>query len=452
MKKIESNILDSIHDGVMVVDTDSTIVYANPAYTRSFGVPVNKVLGRKLSDIEANSRVLEVLRTGKPIVDDPSHVESVGIDIVANITPIYQAGTMVGAVAVFRDVTEVMVLKDLTTRYFSELQQLRTQLLSMDNLVLDSPQMLRVVELIQRVAMVDSTVLITGESGVGKEMVAKLIHRTSERKDGPLVVINCGAIPENLLESELFGYEKGAFTGANPQGKPGMLEVASHGTLFFDEIGEMPLSLQVKLLRVLEEQRFTRVGGVRPVEVDVRFLAATNRDLMYMVKQKTFREDLFYRLNVVSVNIPPLRERKKDIARLVRVFLHKFNLKYHLNKRITPEVIRYFEDSYSWPGNVRELENIVERMVVSSPNETITLGEEVLTDYFTRPGSEEARVVVSGLMDIRQARALLERDLIQKAMEVCGSTRSAAKALGMDHSTVARKAKKYGYERVMAED
>lgn len=443
---ITNNIMDSIHDGVIVVSMDSTILYANPAYTRCFGVQVGKVLGRKLSEIEPNSRVLAVLRTGKPVVDDHSHVVSVGIDIVANITPVFELGKMTGAVAVFRDATEVMALKDLVTRYHSELLELRTRLLDVEDVVWDSQAMRRVSELAQRVAMVDSTVLISGESGTGKEVVAKLIHRLSQRHEGPMVAINCGAIPENLLESELFGYEKGAFTGAVREGKAGLLEVADKGTILLDEIGELPLSLQVKLLRVIQELRFMRIGGVKQVKVDVRFVAATNRDLKIMVKQGTFREDLFYRLNVVPIHIPPLRERKRDIAGLVRVFLKKYNEKYHREKRILPEVVRYFETSYDWPGNVRELENIVERMVVSCCNDTIRLDDEVLKDYFDLQGDEDNRVIVSGLMNLKKARELVEREIIQKAAQVYSSTRSVAEALGMDHSTIARKAKKFGIQ------
>jgi len=339
---ITSNVLDSIHDGVIIVAMDSTILYANPAYTRSFGVEVEKVLGRKISEIEPNSHILDVLQTGKPVVDDHAQIDSVGIDIVANITPIFELGIMTGAVAVFRDATEVLALKDLVTRYHSELLELRTRLLDVDvdDVVWDSPAMRRVLELAQRVAMVDSTVLISGESGTGKEVVARLIHRVSQRHEGPMVAINCGAIPENLLESELFGYDKGSFTGAGREGKVGLVEVADKGTILLDEIGDLPLSLQVKLLRMIQEQCFMRIGGVKPIKVDVRFVVATNRDLKAMVKQGTFREDLFYRLNVVPIHIPPLRERKRDIAGLVRVFLQKYNNKYHIEKRILPEVIR----------------------------------------------------------------------------------------------------------------
>lgn len=441
---ITSSVLDAIHDGVIIVDMDSTILYANPAYTRSFWVQVGKVLGRKVSEIEPNSHILDVLRTGKPVVDDHAHIVSVGNDIVANITPIFELGIMTGAVAIFRDATEVLTLKDLVTRYHSELLELRTRLLDVEDVVWDSPAMRRVWELAQRVAKVDSTVPISGESGTGKEVVAKVIHRVSQRHEGPMVAINCGAIPENLLESELFGYEKGSFTGAGREGKVGLLEVADKGTILLDEIGDLPLNLQVKLLRVLQEQCFMRIGGVKQVKIDVRYVVATNRDLKAMVKQGTFREDLFYRLNVVPIHIPPLRERKRDIAGLVRVFLQKYNDKYHSDKRILPEVIRYFETSYDWPGNVRELENVVERLVVTYRSEVIMLGEEVLNDYFDLQGDQENRVLVSGLMDLKKARELLEQELIQKAAQVYSSIRSSAEALGMDHSTIARKAKKFG--------
>ena len=442
---ITSSVLDSIHDGVIIVAMDSTILYANPAYTRSFGVQVGKVLGRKVSEIEPNSHILDALRTGKPVVDDYAHIVSIGIDIVANITPIFELGIMTGAVAIFRDATEVLALKDLVTRYHSELLELRTRLLDdVQDVVWDSPSMRRIAELAQRVAMVDSTVLISGETGTGKEVVAKLIHRVSQRREGPMVSINCGAIPENLLESELFGYEKGSFTGAGRDGKVGLIEVADKGTILLDEIGDLPLSLQVKLLRVIQEQCFMRIGGVKQIKVDVRYVVATNRDLKAMIKQGTFREDLFYRLNVVPIHIPPLRERKRDIASLVRVFLQKYNDKYRSEKRILPEVIRYFETSYDWSGNVRELENVVERLVVTSRSDVIKLNDEVLNNYFDLQGDQESGVIVSGLMDLKKARELLEQELIQKAAQVHSSTRSSAEALGMDHSTIARKAKKFG--------
>lgn len=442
----QADVLNAIYDGVMVVDRDGRIVFANPGYERIFHVSADKVVGRLLTEIEPTSVVLDVLRTGKPVVDLPTRVVSAGVDIVNNVTPVMENGAMAGAVVLFRDATEIAALKDLTTRYYAELQELRTRLLATEDLVSDSPQMRRVVELAQRVALVDSTVLLTGESGVGKELVSKLIHRSSPRCDGPFVVINCGAIPENLMESELFGYEKGAFTGAGPRGKAGMIEVADRGTLLLDEVGELPLGLQVKLLRVIQEQTFLRVGGVKPISVDVRFLAATNRDLQAMMKQRLFREDLFYRLNVVAIRIPPLRERRDDVALLVHTFLDKYNARYHGQKRLMPDVLHFFEKDYDWPGNIRELENVIERLVVSSPEDSIAMDDQILKDYFSLPNEKRRSIVVNDVIPLREGRDILERELIQKALGHAGSGRSAAKILGVDHSTIARKAKKFGID------
>ncbi len=245
-----------------------------------------------------------------------------------------------------------------------------------DNMVGSSPQMNQVYELIERVSDSDSTVLIQGESGTGKEIVAKTIHYNSTRRDKPLIPINCGAIPEALLESELFGHEKGAFTGASSS-RTGRFELAHGGTLFLDEIGEMPLSLQVKLLRVLQEQTFERVGGVRSIQVDVRILAATNQDLENAIEEKRFREDLYYRLNVIPINIPPLRKRKEDIPLLVEHFIKKFNKKKDKEvKGMTQGALKLL-NNYYWPGNIRELENLVERMMVLMKNDSYIDSEDV---------------------------------------------------------------------------
>lgn len=438
-----ASILNSIHEGVVVIDLNSTIIFANSAYTRSLGVPVSKVLGKKLADIEPESRILNVLRSGKPIVDDPSQIKSLGgLDIVANINPVYENDRLIGVVAVFRDRSEVLHLEEKLRQTMDEVKELRSRVLDTDTLVLESPQMRKIMELVLRLGHVDSTVLITGESGTGKEIIAKLIHRAGKRQDQAFVTINCGAIPENLLESELFGYEKGAFTGANKEGKVGLLEMANQGTLFLDEISELPYSLQVKLLRVIQEQKFMRIGGLKETEVDIRFLAATNNDLKTMVKEKTFREDLYYRLNVVPVALPPLRQRRQDIAPMARHFLQKFNKKYGQQKRLLPEVYRYLE-THSWPGNVRELENMVERLVVSALQDTIDLQDETLVSHYLT-GTNAQPVAVYDIISLNVARELVEKDLIKKALNLYGSARRAAKILGVNHSTLTRKARKYG--------
>jgi len=438
-----ASILNSIHESVVVIDLNSTIIYANSAYTRSLGVPVAKVLGKKLTDLEPKSPILDVLRSGKPIADDPYHIKALGgLDIVANINPIYENDRLIGVVAVFRDRSEVQHLEEKLRQTMDEVQELRSRLLETDDLVLESPPMRKIMELVMRLGRVDTTVLITGESGTGKEIIAKIIHRTGKRQDQAFVTINCGAIPENLLESELFGYEKGAFTGASKEGKVGLLEIADNGTLFLDEISELPYNLQVKLLRVIQEQKFMRIGSLKETKVDVRFLAAANRDLKTMVQEKTFREDLFYRLNVIPLRLPPLRERKQDIAPMARHFLQKFNDKYSQQKKLLPEVYRYFEACY-WPGNVRELENLMERLVVSALNDTIDLQDETLASYFSSETNTQP-VAVYDIISLKEAREKVEKDLIQKSLSLYGSARRAAKILGVDHSTLTRKAWKYG--------
>jgi transcriptional regulator with PAS, ATPase and Fis domain len=296
------------------------------------------------------------------------------------------------------------------------------------------------LEFSQRIAKVDTTVLLLGETGVGKEEIAKFIHRNSLRKDRPFVKINCGAIPANLIESELFGYEKGAFTGALQQGKLGMFEVAEGGTLLLDEIGELPLKMQVKLLRALQEQEITRVGGTKSIKIDVRILAATNRNLEKMVREKIFREDLYYRLNVVPVNIPPLREREKDILPLAYLFLEQFNKKYGLKKRFSFSTNACFLD-YSWPGNIRELKNIVERVVVTSKENEILI--EDLPEGICKNKIEKIGERDSDIIPLKDALGKIEKELIEKAYEKFGSVRSAAKALGIDASTFVRKRQKY---------
>jgi transcriptional regulator with PAS, ATPase and Fis domain/NAD-dependent dihydropyrimidine dehydrogenase PreA subunit len=313
---------------------------------------------------------------------------------------------------------------------------------SMQNpIIAYSIEMGKVLQVATKVAQVTSTVMILGESGVGKEVVARFVHNASLRRGGPFVTINCGAIPPNLLESELFGYEAGAFTGAKRQGKPGMIETASSGTLFLDEISDLPLDLQVKLLQVIQERRLTRVGGIQPIEVDIRIIAATNRDLAKMVERGEFRADLFYRLNVVPIVIPPLRSRRDDIIPLIYHFLAKHNNTHRYNKTISRET-REVLTQYSWPGNVRELENLIERLVVTVEGDEI--GVEDLPQYIKeRDVSCNSKVIVEGVIPLREAVEEVERQLIKHAQEEHETTYEIAEALGVNQSTVVRKLKKY---------
>ena len=307
-----------------------------------------------------------------------------------------------------------------------------------DNVVVDL-KMKEIFSLAKKISNFNTTVLITGESGVGKEVVANYIHNENAlKKDMPFVGVNCGAIPENLLESELFGYMEGAFTGASKGGKAGLFEAANGGTLFLDEIGEMSLNLQVKLLRALETRTITRLGASTPIPVDIRVIAATNADLAEKVEAGSFRGDLFYRLNVVSIKIPPLRERVADIAPLALKFIHKFNRQYGQNKKFTYEVMKELEN-YSWPGSIRQLKNVIENMVIVSNNEYLQLNDLPWFANNTTP----AEIKREEELSLQDSLDQYELQILKNAKQKYGSSRKMAEALKVDQSTVVRKLKKY---------
>jgi PAS domain S-box-containing protein len=445
-------IIESSFDGLVVTDAQGTIVRVNRAHERITGLPMEAVLERKLADLIAEgimerSATLEALEKGETV----TAVQEFGNGRVALVTgnPVFDGeGRVFRVVTNVRDITDLNLLQQqleqasgLSRHYETELQQMRIRYAD-DRLVISSPKMRDLMQVVMRAAQVDSTILIQGESGVGKELIAETIHAHSPRRKGPFIRVNCGAIPANLLESELFGYEDGAFTGARKEGKAGLFELASQGTLFLDEIGELPLGLQVKLLRVLQEKEFTRVGGVRPVRVDLRIVAGTNRDLEQMVKDRAFREDLFYRLHVVPIQVPPLRERREEIPSLVAHFLNKFNQQYGMRKHVAPEVLDVLLE-HRWPGNVRELENLVERLVVTTPHDIIRREDlpaslaahsrQGLSPLDGRLGSEPLKLTMERV----------ERQILERAFARCKTTRGVARELGVNQSTVVRKAAKY---------
>lgn len=449
-------IIESSYDGIYITDGEGITLRANSSFERITGVKESWVKARSIQElikqkIFTDSVTLQVVKKRKPvtIMQGIGTGDKSGIKVMVTGSPIFDdRGNVEQVVINVRDMTELNNVrqqlertKELTMRYHFELEHLRTQQLKMDNVVAQSAEMKKVFDLAVRVAQVDSTVLITGESGSGKEIIAKTIHKLSKRKAQPLIQINCGAIPENLLESELFGYEPGAFTGARKEGKPGMFELAENGTLFLDEIGELPLSLQVKLLRVLQEREIIRVGGVKSIKINVRIITATNKDLEKMIEKGMFRKDLFYRLNVVKINIPPLRERKNDIPPLVYHFLRKLNKKYEMDKKISPEVMDRLI-AYDWPGNIRELENLIERLMVMVVEDTIGIKHlpEILQSDIS---NSDFQVTVSGIIPLKKASEDLEKQLISKALQKYGSTRKAAEVLKVDQATIVRKTKKY---------
>jgi PAS domain S-box-containing protein len=376
MKEELDAIIESSFDAIYITDGEGITLRVNEAYSRMSGIPREAFLGKTLEELVdegsmRHSTVPLVLKRKERVT---TLCEKNGHKLLKTGSPIFDnSGRISRVVMNIRDITELDQLKtdleqarNLSQHYQEEL----TKYNMVDKYIIRSPKSRDLLDLCIRLGRVDTTVLIQGESGVGKEIAANIIHSNSARGKKPLISINCAAIPENLLESELFGYSPGAFTGANKHGKAGIFETANAGTLFLDEVAELPLTLQGKLLRAIQQREITRVGSTEPTSIDVRIIAATNRDLEQMVALKKFRKDLYYRLNVVPVTVPPLRERKVEIPFLVNHFLEIFNSKYGLNKRIDERVIKNLMN-YNWPGNVRELENLIERLVVTSPTDII---------------------------------------------------------------------------------
>jgi len=438
-------IIELVDDGIVVADAKGMILRANNAYQRMTGITEKEFVGKNVRELikqgYMNISVTEMVlgRKARVNVIDIRN----GKELLMTGTPRFdENGEVVRVVTVIRDVTELNALKSkleeteqAKDKYLNELKHFRSQE-SFRKLITKNPEMQRKVELAHHVARVDSTVLILGESGVGKELIAELIHRASQRSQKAFIKINCGAIPANLLESEFFGYDPGSFTGALKEGKVGLFELADGGTLFLDEVGELPLDLQVKVLRAIQDKAITRIGGKRPISLDVRIVAATNRDLEEMIRQKTFREDLYYRLNVVPITVPPLRTRKEDILPMVAEFLARINNRYGYQKWIHPDVMEMFWE-YDWPGNIRELENTIERMVVTCRDDCITLDafSEIAFFSFNSSGTN--------VTSLKARLEKEERQLIEEAYKVSGSTRKAALMLGISQSALVKKMKKY---------
>jgi transcriptional regulator with PAS, ATPase and Fis domain len=370
-----------------------------------------------------------------------------GKELLATGTPVFKDEKISLVIVNVRDVTELNNLKkeleqtkNMSHEMIRELEALRTEQNLTGNLLLDSPAMHKIIKLAQKVAKVDSTVLILGESGVGKGVLSKFIHENSNRSSKPFIKIDCSAIPESLIESELFGYERGAFSGAEKSGKLGLVEMADGGTLFLDEIGELPLNLQVKLLRLLQDSEFIRVGGKEPIPVNIRVIAATNRNLEQLMEEKRFREDLFYRLNVIPIFIPPLRERREDIYPLIMNFLDIFNRKCNEKKQVDPAAMKILMNN-QWPGNVRELENMIERLVVTSNDNNISVHD--LPAHLLKQGDPELLMIGE---TYRQCMDNYEKKLLAKILEVAPNTTDMSRILGIDTSTIRRKLKKHGID------
>jgi len=437
--------LECSYDGIMVVDEKGVTIRVNSALERQLGVPRQHLLGRNVRDnlaegLYPQSVSLKVLESHK--------TETVAMPIndrqlVATGTPVFASPGKISAVMVnLRDMTdlnntsrELSRQRMLAEGYVKELCQANKRQSSPD-MVAASKEMQNILDMVYAISDVDPTVLITGESGTGKEVIADQIHRTSHRRDHPIIKVNCGAIPSSLFESEFFGYEDGAFTGASKKGKVGFFELANGGTILLDEIGEIPLDLQVKLLRVIQESEVTRVGGTETIKVDVRIISATNRDIWKLVQEGRFRRDLYYRINVINIEIPPLRKRRDDIIPLAVQLLERCNKKYHKQKTLSLELAKTLR-TLDWLGNVRELQYLIENIALLSPNDVLNPAE--LPDRYRINADEDNQVIVRGILPLKEVVRQAEQQAIQNAREKFSTTAEIAAALGVDRTTISRK-------------
>lgn len=440
-------VFNTSYDMFYISDGKGITQRASRSTERLYGYSPEDLVGKSIYDLE-RSGVFQPSIT-RLVLERKEKVQVIqstrlGGRLMVVGTPVKdEQGNIVRVINFSRDITEEKRLQEeledargLLEGYRQELRKWSQLTVQDGAFITNSEQIKQVVILAGKLAEVDSTVLILGESGVGKEVVASYIHNNSKRKEGPIIKINCSAIPEHLLESELFGYEKGAFTGATKEGKPGLFELANKGTLVLDEIGELPLALQVKLLRVLQEHEFVRIGGTKPIKIDVRIIASTNRNLQEETRLGRFREDLYYRLNVVPVHIPPLRERPDDILPLLLFFKDKFNRKYKKGKTFSQEALACLQ-AYKWPGNVRELQNIVERLIVITDQEVIDVAH--LPELVHSMQQAHAKLLLTDIIPLKEAIALVENQLLGMAKDKYGTTTKMAEVLKVDQSTISRK-------------
>jgi PAS domain S-box-containing protein len=442
-------IMEHSKDGLFVTDHDGKVMLVNSAYADMFDVNAAEIIGSSVRDIvnrgtwspnlfeqvikserivsliQTTHRGKNILSTGTPIFDDAKRIRFV----LFNDRDITHLDKLIGAL-------ERKELKDGLIQFIFSGDDKKIS--DIGEFVAESPAMADILKTVVRASKFNIPLMLNGETGVGKSKIARLVHDLSERKGLPFVDINCGAIPEALLESELFGYERGAFTGAAPTGKKGLFEIAHGGTLFLDEVSELPLPMQVKLFKFIETGELMRVGGVSPTQVNTRVIAATNRDLKAMTHRGEFRSELFFRLNVVPIYIPPLRERREDIIALTELFFESCNKKFNTQKRISKSVQQEL-CSYSFPGNVRELENLVKRLVAMTENDYIRIKH--LPEYLQRLNAEDSELQKTLTTPLPQTIATIERKIIQSAIQKYGSQKKAAKVLGLNQSTLSRKLK-----------
>jgi transcriptional regulator with PAS, ATPase and Fis domain len=446
-----TTILDTVGFAICVDDGEGYEIWINQAAEQLYEITRNDVVGYHMKYLEEQgiydpSLTLQVIEKGT--TTSIMHKNRKGKQLLTSGTPIYDGEKIKRVITYCVDITRLVELEQELNEAKKVINSYKSHdLFIKNNIVVASPVMEEIMNTITRLSHVDASILITGQSGTGKSYIAKYIHQISPRKEHPFIQINCGAIPENLIESELFGYEGGAFTGSSKGGKKGLFEVAKGGTVFLDEISELPLHLQVKLLQVLQEREIKRIGGHEVIPLDIRIISATNQDLEKLVGLGLFREDLFYRLNVIPIHIPPLSNRPEDLVSMTKIFLTHANKKFGTNKFFTTEtMVRLLQ--YSWPGNIRQLENVVEQVVLTSKNDVITPNSlppflNLASDALF-PDAGDTFIPSNPHVPLKHQLHSNEKQILEAALEEHKTTRKVAEALGINQSTVVRKIKKYG--------
>ncbi|WP_341273872.1 sigma-54 interaction domain-containing protein [Clostridium beijerinckii] len=437
-------ILDSLHDGVLIADKNGIIKYTNPAYTRITEVNGEDIIEKPLSEVRTGSRLPHVIKTGEKLLRVPRKVGDA--EYIVNMVPIIESNEIIGGISILNEITEIYKLTEQLNNSNLIISNLEKRVKSMnkvkytfDDIICVDINSEETKKLSQKAARSESNILITGESGTGKELYANSIHAYSNRKNGPFVAVNCATFDSNLLESELFGYEDGAFTGAKKGGKEGLFELANGGTLFLDEVSELDYGLQAKLLRVLQENTIRRVSGLKEIHIDVRIIVATNKSLEKMIEENKFRKDLYYRIAIFPINIPPLRNRRQDIKPLVNKFINQMAYRIKRNIEISEEAVNLLYN-YDWPGNIRELKNSIE--FATNMTDDYIINPEHLPKIIQTEGIKKNIMKLKSLEEIIKDA---EISVINEAITVYGDTvegkKKAAKALGISLATLYNKLK-----------
>ncbi len=449
-------IFENSHDGLFVTDESANLIFVNKPAAKHLGKTPEEILGRNVKEFLSKklynrSAVLQAMKTQKPAT---LLVETItGNNSLSTSIPIIENGKVVMTITNIRNtktiesyIKELEKEKQTSKLYKTTANYLNFAYSGNKEIIANSQKMKAILKGVDNISESDCSVLLQGESGTGKEIIASLIHRTSNRASEPFIPVNCSAIPNNLMESEFFGYEKGAFTGARDQGKPGLFELANKGTLFLDEIGDLPYHMQSKLLRVLENGIFQRLGGTEYIKTNVRIISATNKKLLNLIDTHEFREDLFYRISVMPFHLPPLRKRPKDIIALAEHFLEILNEKYGKNKYFHSELLDKLLH-YSWPGNIRELKNVVERIYLVTPGNKIHLQEEFFR-FIPIDKSKNNPYLNKKDKPLKDVMEDIEKDFIVKTLDsVDGRINEAAEQLGIHRTMLYKKMKKYGIEK-----